>query len=98
MEDAEHNLLYRWAIEGRWKLLLTYDGSVGRNAQYHPRAEKRPQLFDLLADPHENKNLASKNPEVVARLATKIQAWWPVTRRQALTNWTDAPGEWRLAD
>ena len=46
------SLVYRWVIEGRWKLLLTYDGTVSaRYASSNPRDEKRPQLFDLLADP-----------------------------------------------
>jgi arylsulfatase A-like enzyme len=90
IEDPEESLLYRWVIEGKWKLLLTYDGAVGRNVGVHPRTEKRPQLYDLLADPHENENLASKNPEVVARLAAKLQAWWPVTKRQVETVFTSA--------
>ena len=38
-------------IEGKWKLLLTYDGELGRYANVHPRTEKRPQLYDLEADP-----------------------------------------------
>ena len=95
IDKPEDSLLYRWVIDGKWKLLLTYDGKLGHYASSHPRTEKRPQLFDLLADPHEDKNLAAENPEVVARLAAKLQAWWPVTERQVLTEWTDAPGEWK---
>jgi arylsulfatase A-like enzyme len=90
------SLVYRWVIEGRWKLLLTYDGTVSaRYASSNPRDEKRPQLFDLLADPHENTNLASRHPDVVARLARRLEHWWPATGRQVLTTWTDAPGQWR---
>lgn len=95
IDKPEETLLYRWVVEGRWKLLLTYDGKLDRYASSHPRTEKRPQLFDLLADPHEDQNLAAKNPEVVQRLADRLQAWWPVTERQVITQWTDAPGEWR---
>jgi len=95
IERPEDSLLYRWVIEGKWKLLLTYDGKLGRYASSHPRTEKRPQLFDLLADPHENNNLAVKHPEVVARLAAKLQEWWPVTERQVIPKWTDEPGHWR---
>ncbi len=91
----EDTLLYRWVVDGKWKLLLTYDGKLDRYASSHPRTEKRPQLFDLLADPHEDMNLAARNPEVVQRLADKLQAWWPVTERQVLTKWTDEPGVWR---
>ncbi len=95
IDRPEDSLLYRWVIEDRWKLLLTYDGKLGRYASSHPRTEKRPQLFDLLADPHENHNLAAQHPEVVARLAARLQAWWPVTERQVLTQWTDEPGKWK---
>jgi arylsulfatase A-like enzyme len=91
IDKPEDSLLYRWVIEGQWKLLLTYDGRVGRYAQHHSRTERRPQLFDLLADPHEDTNLAADNPEVVARLAAKLQDWWPVTERQVVTKWSEGP-------
>lgn len=95
IDDPEATLLYRWVVDGKWKLLLTYDGKLDRYASSHPRTEKRPQLFDLLADPHEDKNVAADHPEVVAQLAAYLQAWWPVTKRQVLTQWTDTPGEWK---
>jgi len=95
IDRPEDSLLYRWVIEGKWKLLLTYDGKLGSRAGLHSRTELRPQLFDLLADPHEDRNLAAKNPEVVARLAQKLQEWWLVTERQVFTKWTDEPGKWR---
>lgn len=74
-------------MEDKWKLLLTYDGEIGRYKTSHPRTEKRPQLYDLFADPHETKNLAADNPEVVARLAKKIEGWWPVKERKVVTEW-----------
>lgn len=83
--NPEASLLYRWCIEGRWKLILTYDGEVNRYQSTHPRAERRPQLFDLIADPHETENVAAAHPEIVARLAAKIAAWYPVNERQVLT-------------
>lgn len=89
LDNPEGSLLYRWAIEGRWKLLLTYDGQVGRYASSHPRSERRPQLYELSADPHETRNLAAEHPEVVERLAAKIARWWPVTERQVQTEWTE---------
>ena len=87
IEKPEASLVYRWRIEGKWKLLLTYDGEVNRYKSSHPRTEKRPQLFDLSSDPHENVNLAGKHPEVVADLATKIAAWWSVKERQVITTY-----------
>jgi uncharacterized sulfatase len=87
IEDPEASLLYRWVIEGRWKLLLTYDGEVNRYQSTHPRAEKRPQLFDLLEDPHEKRNVAGDHPDVVARLVQRLEAWYPVEKRRALRRW-----------
>lgn len=84
VHQPEASLLYRWAIEGQWKLLLTYDGEVNRYQSTHPRTEKGPQLFDLLQDPAEEKNLAREHPEVVARLAKRIEGWYPVTERKTV--------------
>jgi len=89
LDQPEDSLLYRWVIEGPWKLLLTYDGQVGRYASVHPRAERRPQLFNLLADPHEKQNLAAQHPEQVAQLAAQLWEWWPVHQRQVLTEWPE---------
>ena len=89
LERPAASLVYRWVIEGRWKLLLTYDGAVSaRYASSNPRTELRPQLFDLLADPHEDRNLAAANPEVVARLAARLKGWWDASPRQAQTTWS----------
>jgi uncharacterized sulfatase len=82
IENPEASLLFRWCIEGKWKLLLTYDGEVNRYESTHPRTEKRPQLFDLLEDPSEQTNLADEQPEVVARLAKAINDWYEVKQRK----------------
>lgn len=84
LENPEASLLFRWCIEGKWKLLLTYDGETNRYASTHPREEKRPQLFDLLADPGESENVAAANPEVVARLVKAIDQWYPVNQRTTI--------------
>ncbi len=85
IENPEASLLYRWCIEGNWKLLLTYDGEVNRYRSSHPRTERRPQLFDLSVDPWEKKNLAGEHPDVVERLVEKIENWYPVKERKTIT-------------
>lgn len=75
INDPRKSLLYRWCIQGKWKLILTYDGEVNRYQSTHPRTEKGPQLFDLLSDPSESQNLAAANPSIVRRLQTKIESW-----------------------
>lgn len=90
LEKPEDSLVHRWVVEGKWKLLLTYDGAVSRRyGDANPRTEMRPQLFDLLADPHENRNLAAQNPELVARLGGRLQEWWPVKERKYLAKWNE---------
>ena len=86
IDEPEASLLYRWCIEGPWKLILTYDGEVNRYKSTHPRKEKRPQLFNLLEDPYETTNVAGDHPEEVRRLAKKIAAWYPLNERKALTS------------
>ncbi len=82
--DPEASLLYRWCREGRWKLILTYDGEVNRYRSTHPRTERGPQLFDLVSDPYERVNLATDHPQIVARLSEKIAAWYPLAERTLL--------------
>jgi uncharacterized sulfatase len=89
IENPEASLLYRWCIQGRWKLILTYDGEVNRYTSTHPRKERRPQLYDLIADPHEERNVAGEHPEIVARLADKIAAWYPLEERETLTTFQE---------
>ena len=86
INNPEASLLYRWCIEGPWKLILTYDGEVNRYRSTHPRTEKRPQLFNLLKDPYEKTNMAGDHPEEVLRLAEKIAAWYPLKERKTLTS------------
>ena len=83
VNNPEKTLLYRWCIKGKWKLLLSYDGEVGRYKASH-KYEKSPQLFDLIKDPHEKNNLATGNPEVVDMLAKEIEAWYPLKRAKVL--------------
>lgn len=85
INDPEASLLFRWCIAGKWKLVLTYDGEANRYQSTHPREEKRPQLFDLIADPDETQNVAASHPQVVAELAKKISDWYPVTKRKVQT-------------
>ena len=85
VEKPEASLLYRWTIRDQWKLLLTYDGEVNRYQSTHPRTERGPQLFDLVQDPTEQRNLAGQHPELVQELAKSIEGWYPVNERKTLT-------------
>lgn len=48
--------------DGNWKLLCEYDGT-------------RPKLYDLTQDRGETTNLATKQPEIVARMTASLLNW-----------------------
>lgn len=78
VDRPEASLMYRWLIQDRWKLLLSYDVPPDRYADAHTTYERRPQLFDLTADPTEQLNLAGQQPERVAQMARRLQEIWAV--------------------
>lgn len=78
LDNPAASLLYRWCIEGRWKLILNYPGMQRRFTVKRGPDEQQSQLFDLLADPHERENLAARHPEIVERLREKIERWYPL--------------------
>jgi hypothetical protein len=38
-----------------------------------------PELYNVLADPREEKNRAAERPDLVTALRAAIDGWWPVT-------------------
>ncbi len=81
LDDPQASLLSRWCIDGRWKLIVHYDGLANRYRALHERMRRGPELFDLDTDPNETTNLAAEQPELVRRLSGKIEQWYPVNGR-----------------
>ena len=67
MDDPKESLQFRWIIRGDWKLIVP-------NPIRKPKSTK--ELFHLAADPHERVNLADREPDRVAKLATDLDRWW----------------------
>ncbi|WP_440877094.1 sulfatase family protein [Thalassotalea sp. PLHSN55] len=86
LNDPESTLLYRWVIEGKWKLILSYDGTNVSYQKYHQDVLSGPRLYNLLEDEHEQTNLVQQHPEIVARLSKKLSKWYPVKSRQVLSH------------
>lgn len=61
------NLQYRWVIDGTWKLIVPNPVRV---------PDGKAELYDLAADPTEEKNLAEKHPDKVRALTKKLDGWW----------------------
>lgn len=62
--DRSPNLALR---DGKWKLLINADGTEA-------------ELYNLVADPNETRNLAAEQPQETARLKETLLAWrrsWP---------------------
>ena len=79
VNDPLKGRMYRWCIEGKWKLLLSDPGDPGTNPIIKYDTDQ-PQLFDLSVDPAEKKNLAAEHPELVKRLTEKIDRWSPAPK------------------
>ncbi len=85
-DNPEASLAYRWCIEGDWKLILCYDGQLeGWGLHTHEEMRKEPiRLYNLIEDPHEKTNLFQEHPEIVSRLKSKIDSWYPLKYRKLL--------------
>jgi len=59
----------------QWKLIVALEPDL----HFKPPVE----LYNLIQDPHEDNNLAEKEPEVVAMLKRRMEAW--IARREAET-------------
>jgi len=69
------SVTYRWCIaDGRWKLIIPNPANI--NAPKKPGREMGVELYDVAADPHEEKNLAAAQPDRVAELTRLIDGWW----------------------
>lgn len=62
--DPDRNVTHRWMRRGRWKLIVPQDGG------------EPVELYDLVADPTEDKNLATEHPQVVRDMVALLDAWW----------------------
>lgn len=72
LDVPKENLRWRWAIREKWKLIIP-----------NPSIEKEGviELYDLEADPTEERNLAGSNRDLVEQLGTELDHWWPECSR-----------------
>jgi len=87
LDDPAKSLLWRWTVRDQWKLIVpaTAD-AAGRAPKYEGRLADpdsqglydrgEVELFDVLHDPDETKNLAAAQPEIVQQLRRSLDAWW----------------------
>ena len=63
LEDPIQNLTHSWVRAGPWKLIQPADKL------------ERIELYQVVNDPMEERNLATEQPEVVERMEERIAAW-----------------------
>ena len=79
----DDTLQYLWCVEGEWKLLVRHHGKDTTRYQVLHGWDKSPvHLYHLKEDPHEQNDLATAHPDIVADLRRKIEAWHPVSRKR----------------
>jgi uncharacterized sulfatase len=67
LANPSASLRWRWVIQDDWKLIVPA-------AQNEPDAEV--ELFDLKADPREEKNLAGAQKDRVEKMRAVLDEWW----------------------
>ena len=63
VEKPKASVEYLWCVSGKWKCIIDKTGD-------------KVELYDILADPHENQSLAAQNPDVVIDLRKRIRDWY----------------------
>jgi len=69
----ELGLLYRWIIDGDYKLIVPSGLGEG---EFGPETLA---LFHVTQDPEEEHNVIDDHPEIAAKLRKKLDAWWNPT-------------------
>ena len=79
--EPEKSLWTRSCIHGKWKLVAWIENPPKIRpwaGGHRKKTGANLELFNLLTDPHETKNLANAYPEVVRDLVARIDNWWKV--------------------
>ena len=77
------NLKYRYVVrEDGWKLILPFvrnrDAALMIDARTADWMRFEPELYNVLADPREERNRAAERPDIVKTLRTALDSWWRV--------------------
>lgn len=83
LHDPAANLKYRYAVrKDGWKLILPHgpnrDVELMINGDKPAWMRLEPELYNVLEDPGEERDLAGQMPGMVYSLRTEIDRWWSV--------------------
>jgi uncharacterized sulfatase len=65
LHNPEKNLRFRWMIEDGWKLIVAQPGE-----------QTGVELYNVLDDPHEERNLATLQPQRVEEMLPKLDRFY----------------------
>ena len=77
LDDPSASLLYLWCINQNRKLIWRRNGKKGRYGHLHPQMDNELAMFDLTDDPHERIDLSGSREDVMARMKSEIEQWYP---------------------
>jgi uncharacterized sulfatase len=67
-----------------WKLILPYEPNRGVALTINGATADwmflGPELYNVIDDPRETRNLASEQPKIMAELRAMLDKWWPLPR------------------
>jgi arylsulfatase A-like enzyme len=75
IQQPAQNLTYRWCVTRKWKLILPNPSNVLRANK--PGRQIAPELYQIVADPHEEHEVSHQHPAEVEQLTNLINHWWP---------------------
>ncbi len=87
LDDPAQSLLWRWTVRDRWKLIVPTTAGAGgafpaaERGLGDPHSQDRYErgeieLFDVVTDPDETRNVAAEHPDVVTDLRASLNSWW----------------------
>lgn len=72
----DETLQYLWCVDHEWKFIERFQGKdTTKYKNVHAWDTAPARLYNIHDDPAELNDLASQNPEIVARLKKEIEAW-----------------------
>ena len=77
----EKSLEHRMVMNSPWKLIMPVKSGEPQTFNLSGGGEfisiiSKPELYNILNDPHEKENVASQHPEIVKSLQEELDNWW----------------------
>ncbi|MCA9188295.1 MAG: sulfatase-like hydrolase/transferase [Pirellulaceae bacterium] len=75
VDHPADSLTHRWIVADGWKLIVPTGRTDNQEPDNSPPSSPA-ELYHIIDDVHEERNLAAEQPERVATLRQQLDAWW----------------------